>query len=300
HQTSPGLEQSLLLEILSDTLGHFLPRVRARLELRTAHIELESAYESLSRQTRLLNEQKEELERLSRAKDDLLSVVSHELRTPLAAIRNANAILLKHRAGPLNEAQSRFSGMIHTHVDRLTRLVDDLLDAQKFSSGTFQADLRPINLDRALRLASDDFSHVIAAQRIDLQLHLDAGDTPVHCDAGLIGRVLLNLLSNAAKFTPAGGAIRLASWREGTGVFVSVSDTGVGIAEEDLGRIFDKFVQVGDRQTPGTGLGLAICKQLIEVGHGGDIWAESTPGLGSTFIFRLPVSCGATALGARA
>lgn len=288
---TPAAEQLMLGEAMSSSLGHFIQRKRAKAELRSAHAELEAAFSDIAQQARQLESQNAQLVKLSRLKDEFLSTVSHELRTPLAAIKNAASILNKRSAGPLNENQARFVGMIQEHVGRLRGLVDDILDLQKIESGHVHARLAEGDLDLTLRTVAESYALMIEARQVTLTITA----TPLRAryDAGLVGQVVLNLLSNAAKFTPPGGAIALRCWREGGEARVSVTDTGVGVPEQELERIFLKFVQVGDRlsgESGGTGLGLAICKQLIEDGHGGRIWAESRPGQGSTFTFALPLA----------
>jgi PAS domain S-box-containing protein len=287
---TPAAEELMLVEAMSSSLGHFIQRKRAKAELRSAHTELEAAFADIAQQARQLEVQNAQLAKLSRLKDEFLSTVSHELRTPLAAIKNAASILHKRSAGPLTENQARFVGMIQAHVARLRGLVDDILDLQKIESGNVQARLADGDLDLTLRTVAESYALMVEARQVSLTI----AATPVRArfDAGLVGQVILNLLSNATKFTPPGGAIMLRCWREGGEALVSVTDTGVGIPDHELERIFLKFVQVGDRLTGdagGTGLGLAICKQLIEDGHGGRIWAESRPGQGSTFTFALPI-----------
>jgi PAS domain S-box-containing protein len=288
---TPAAEQLMLGEAMSSSLGHFIQRKRAKAELKGAHAELEAAFADIAQQARQLEAQNAQLAKLSRLKDEFLSTVSHELRTPLAAIKNAASILNKRSAGPLTENQARFVGMIQDHVGRLRGLVDDILDLQKIESGNVQARLVDGDLDLTLRTVADSYSLMIEARQVTLTI----AATPLRAryDAGLVGQVILNLLSNATKFTPPGGTIALSCRREGDEAWISVTDTGVGIPEAELDRIFLKFVQVGDRlsgESGGTGLGLAICKQLIEDGHGGRIWAESRPGQGSTFTFALPLT----------
>jgi PAS domain S-box-containing protein len=233
-----------------------------------------------------------ELQRLSALKDEFLSTISHELRTPLAAIRNAVAIVAKEKAGPLNETQARFLSMTREHVDRLHRLVDDVLDFQKLEAGSMTyhptvADLRPLVLEVA-----NGYSTVFAERRIQLQVQLPSHPLTARFDRDRLAQVLLNLLSNAAKFTPEGGRVRLSGEVVGNDVRLGVEDSGKGLQEGDMERVFHKFVQVDSsltRPVGGTGLGLAICKAIIVDGHGGRIWAESPQGHGARFWLALPL-----------
>ncbi|MFN3430576.1 MAG: sensor histidine kinase, partial [Candidatus Sericytochromatia bacterium] len=287
-----------LSESIGETLGQIMERKSAELALEVAHERLGVAYADAARQAHELQLQRDALElahqeseRLGRMKDEFLSVVSHELRTPLAAIRNAASILRKHRAGSLNETQARFVTMIEEHVLRLTVLVDDILDLQKLEHGAFRANLVHQGLNATIRGVALSYAPVVEGRQLRFELELADEPLDAPFDAHLIGQVFLNLLSNASKFTPPGGTIRVRTWREGQEVCVAVIDTGVGIAEEHHQRIFQKFVQVGDglsRESGGTGLGLAICRQLLHEAHGGRLWLESRLGEGSTFAFALP------------
>ncbi|MFN3431195.1 MAG: PAS domain S-box protein [Candidatus Sericytochromatia bacterium] len=239
-----------------------------------------------------LHHQKHELElanarlkEVDRAKDEFLSIVSHELRTPLTAITNAAAILRRQTAGPLTEAQSRFVTMIVEHTERLVRLVGDILDLQKMEAEALELVTRPGDLGSMLRATAAGFAHVFSERGVTFTLEVP--DTPLEAcfDADRLTQVILNLLSNAAKFTPDGGHVRLAAALEGGFVRIAVRDTGPGIAEPDLERIFFKFVQTADpltRGVGGTGLGLAISRRLVEA-HGGRLEVTSRPGEGSTF-----------------
>ncbi|MFN3431197.1 MAG: PAS domain S-box protein [Candidatus Sericytochromatia bacterium] len=234
-----------------------------------------------------------ELIRHASLKDEFLSTVSHELRTPLAAIRNAVAIVAKEKAGPLNATQGRFMGIIRDHVARLHRIVDDVLDLQRLEAGSMPhrpvvADLRPLVLE-----VVNSYSPAFAERGIQVAIALPAEPLTAKFDHDRLSQALLNLLSNAAKFTPESGRVTISGKvdAETDSVRLSVEDTGVGIPADELPRIFDKFVQVDGgltRQVGGTGLGLSICKSIVEGAHGGQLWVESTEGRGTTFHLALP------------
>lgn len=240
-----------------------------------------------------LNVANAELRRLGALKDEFLSTVSHELRTPLAAIRNAVAIVAKEKAGPLNATQARFMGIIRDHVARLHRMVDDVLDLQRLEAGSMPhrpvvADVRPLVLE-----VVNGYSPAFAERGIQVTVALASEPLTAKFDRDRLAQVLLNLLSNAAKFTPEGGrvTIRGACDAETNTVRLSVADTGVGISPADIPRIFEKFVQADaslTRQVGGTGLGLSICRTIVEGAHGGRLWVESTEGVGTTFHLALP------------
>jgi PAS domain S-box-containing protein len=232
-----------------------------------------------------------ELQRLSRLKDEFLSTISHELRTPLAAIQNASAILGKRKAGPLNDMQAHFVAIVSDHVKRLHRLVDDVLDFQKLEEGVMNfrpthLDLRPVVLE-----VVNSYATVFAVRGIAVTVDLPSHPLNGRVDRDKITQLLLNLLSNAAKFTPEGGRVTVVGAVERDEIHLRVSDTGPGIAEGDRDRIFQKFVQLDGsltRQVGGTGLGLAICKRIVEDGHEGRIWADGGPGEGTTIHIALP------------
>lgn len=232
-----------------------------------------------------------ELQQLHVVKDEFLATVSHELRTPLTAIRNAGTILQKQRAGPLNPDQARFVALIQQHARRLNALVDDILDLQKLEHGGLHPRIEPRDLNGDIRAVAAGFAHVMEARKLRLELELAPDALVVPFDEALVGQVLMNLLSNAAKFTPVGGTVWVRSWQQAGEACVSVADSGIGVAANDLERIFRKFTQVSDslsRTSGGTGLGLAICKKVIEETHGGRIWAEGRQEGGTAFTFTLP------------
>jgi PAS domain S-box-containing protein len=232
-----------------------------------------------------------ELERMGQLKDEFLSTVSHEFRTPLSVIKNAATILRRGTAGPLNGEQARFLAMILDYGDRLASMVDDLLDLQKLRAGVPREPLAPGDVIQVARYAVGDLVHVFEANDIELVVALDEGPAYARIARDKLVQALHNLLANAAKFTPAGGRVTLHGGRRGREVVIAVSDTGAGIAPADLPRVFKPFEQVDagpTRDHGGSGLGLAICKALVEELHGGRLWAESTPGRGSTFSIALP------------
>lgn len=261
-------------------------------QLLAAHDELAAMVQLLTAQKSELQEAYEAQSRMSAIKDEFLSVVSHELRTPLAAIKNAVAILGKGKAGPLTEDQRRFTTMIREQVERLHRLVDDTLDVSQLENGTMafrfdRQDLRPLVAEIA-----GAYQHLLEHEGLSLTLSLGEAPLPVSLDRDRMTQVLLNLLSNAAKFTNPPGQVAVRLVREEDSAVIRVSDTGLGVAQADLERIFEKFTQAEvslTRRVGGAGLGLAIARDLVEA-HGGTIGVESEPGRGSTFWVRLPIA----------
>ena len=230
-------------------------------------------------------------EAANKAKLDFLASMSHELRTPLNAIAGYVQLLDMQVAGPVLEEQRRFLGRIRRAQDLLLGRINDMLNYVKIDSGTLSYSLRPVRLHESL--ASLDA--LIQPQLIERGLtyeYVSADPTlVVRVDPEKFEQILLNLLSNATKFTPRGGRITLACARDGDRVDVSVSDTGVGIPADKLSAIFEPFIQVNPsltRERDGTGLGLAISRDLARA-MGGEVTAASSPGTGSTFTLSLPV-----------
>jgi PAS domain S-box-containing protein len=230
------------------------------------------------------------IKKMEQIKDDFISTVSHELRTPLTIIRESISMVLKEFTGPLNQTQKETLGIGERNVDRLSRLINDVLDLQKlqfdgFSMNLATADINQIALDTRTNMLT-----ILSNKGLDLQLDLAPNLPPVMIDKDRITQVFTNLITNAAKFTTQGFIrIQTETWKDRY-VKVSVQDSGIGIAKEDLNKLFHRFSQVGTLDHPkagGTGLGLAICKEIIEK-HKGKIWVESEPGKGSSFIFTLP------------
>jgi len=225
--------------------------------------------------------------RLETVRRDFISNISHELRTPLASLKALTETL---QDGALSdpEAAPRFIGRISIEVDALTQMAQELLDLSRIESGQVDLECRPVDPKKLLASAADRMR--LQVERANLTLKVDcADDLPkVNADEPRVEQVLVNLIHNAVKFTPSGGEIVLqAAAGEGL-VRFAVRDNGIGIPDEDIPRIFERFYRVDkSRAGGGTGLGLSISRHLIE-SHGGEIWVESTEGKGSTFYFTLP------------
>jgi signal transduction histidine kinase len=230
------------------------------------------------------------LEAASRHKSEFLANMSHELRTPLNAIIGYSE-LLEEEAGDLDGG--RLVPDLHkiaTAAKHQLSLINDILDLSKVEAGRMELEITAFDLataiDNALTLVRERASRrgIVLGRAIDEPLGT------IHADERKVKQVLLNLLSNALKFTPEGGRIELRAAMNDGMVEISVTDTGVGIAPEDQEAVFEEFRQVGtaDKKVEGTGLGLALSRKFIEL-HGGRIWVKSQVGHGSTFTFTLPV-----------
>lgn len=226
---------------------------------------------------------------LERMRQDFVSNVSHELRTPLASLKALNETTQRCMDQDPTSAKHFLSSM-ELEIDKLDQMVAELLELSRIESGRVPLKRSPVQICALLNQAAERMQ--MQADRAGILLSVDcSGEIPeVSVDGDRIEQVLVNLIHNAIKFTPSGGHVRLSAEVLEKNVVVRVSDTGFGIAEEDLPRIFERFYKTDrSRVTGGTGLGLSIAKHVVEA-HGGKIWAESTYGEGSTFSFTLPMA----------
>jgi len=236
------------------------------------------------------------LHEANRQKDEFLAIMSHELRTPLTSILGYTDMLLRGLSGPLGPMSNKYVGNVRSAGDRLLELVNGLLDYTRLEAGVERLELRPVDLGRVVSQVVQMCQTAAQTKNIHLQLNLDqATDTTVEADEERITHVFRAMLGNALKFTPTGGWVNVSvetNRHRPTGVRVRVSDSGIGMRAEQIGRVWERFYQ-GDasltRPYGGMGLGLSIARHLVTL-HGGDVGAESRgPGLGSTFWFSLPL-----------
>ncbi|MBV9891465.1 MAG: hypothetical protein JO090_11340 [Rhizobacter sp.] len=245
------------------------------------------------RNARLFNEiqaKSRELELANKHKSEFLANMSHELRTPLNAIIGFSEVLTEQMFGEVNDKQLEYLRDIHSSGHHLLSLINDILDLSKIEAGRMELELAttslPMLLDNCTTLVRE------RASRNGLVLALDVDDDVGDwvCDVRKLKQIVINLLSNAVKFTPPGGRVTLRARKLEHSVEIAVTDTGVGIAEDQQSLVFEEFRQAGGdylRKAEGTGLGLALAKRFVEL-HGGSIRVESEPGRGSTFAFILP------------
>ncbi|MFL5946254.1 MAG: ATP-binding protein, partial [Gaiellaceae bacterium] len=232
-----------------------------------------------------------ELETASQHKSDFLANMSHELRTPLNAIIGFSQVLGEGMAGEVNEKQAEYLDDILSSGSHLLSLINDVLDLSKVEAGQVELEVAPFSLQEALERGVAMVRERATKVGVQVTLAANSDIDVVAGDERRIRQVIFNLLTNAVKFTPAGGFVDVWATQVNGQVSVSVGDTGAGIAAEDLERIFYEFQQTkaGIEQGEGTGLGLALSKRLVEL-HGGRIWVDSELGRGSTFVFTLPVA----------
>jgi two-component system phosphate regulon sensor histidine kinase PhoR len=220
---------------------------------------------------------------------EFVANVSHELRTPLASIR---AVVETLEAGAIDdpEVATDFLGRIVGEVDRLTGLVGELLELGRLESGRMPLRLAPVEPGLLIRAGAERLRPQIDRSGLALELEIPADLPSVSADEGRIEQVLLNLVHNAIKFTPSGGRITISARAGAGGVEFRVEDTGSGIPEAELDRVFERFYKSDKaRRSEGSGLGLAIAKHIV-MAHGGTIRAERAPGGGAALIFTLPVA----------
>ena len=240
--------------------------------------------------TKELEESNSRLRRMYEIKSEFTSMVSHELRAPLTAIKEGVSQLEDGIMGPVNKKQKNNLQMISRSIDRLTRLINDILDSSKLERKKMKFEILETNLNETINQVIRSYEASIKKKGLRIESRLDVSLPLVHIDPDRIAQVLYNLINNALKFTEK-GYIRVKSQVAGGEVKVSVKDTGYGIRSRDLPRVFEKFEQVSSNSSlkrSGTGLGLSICKQIIEQ-MGGRISVKSVYGKGSDFLFILPV-----------
>jgi signal transduction histidine kinase len=279
-------KDSLTAEAFRRAIGNAMDRWHLRATLREKSQRLEQANEELKRQAA-------ELQRV-------YHTVSHELKTPLTGVREFIALVHDGVTGVIESAeQKHFLEHALDGCDQIARLVNDLIDSSRLDTAKFRLELEPVRADRIADFALASVRQVAVSKRLRLRSEVSPDLPPVLADQSRLTQVLGNLLGNACKFTESGGEISLSA-RINTGVDgqveFAVSDTGCGIAAEHLDHVFDRLFQVphagDDLMGSGLGLGLSIARGIVEL-HGGRLEVESTPGVGSTFRFSLPVASAA-------
>ena len=223
-----------------------------------------------------------------RAQEEMVGVVSHDLRNPVAAIKMLSRALLKGQDGASLERDQNLT-LIAEAADQMDTLIRDLLDVNSLDAGKLRIAKEPIEPSALLKEALRTLQPLVSEKEIALDIQIGAGLPRVLADTERIHQVLSNLVGNAIKFTPKGGKIVIAARNDEDSVTVSVTDSGSGIREEHLPKVFDRYFQSTRTNRQGAGLGLAIAKGIVE-GHGGRIWIESKAGEGTIAQFTLPVA----------
>lgn len=277
-----------LVTILANEIGQALDNSRLFEKTWRSQQDLEKKVED---RTRELSAVLEKVKIMSQRKTEFVSSVSHELRTPLTSIKGYASILLAGKLGEVPPEVKQRLEKINLHSDELVHMVNDLLDISRIESGKAVMKKEPLDLSEMTAKVADLLALQLKERQIELILSLPKEPIKVMVDVSQIERVLINLIGNAAKFTPAQGKITIAAKRpDKQTVQIDVSDTGCGIPAEAQEAIFEEFYRVDNpinQQVKGTGLGLSLVKHIIEA-HGGKIWVKSKVGGGSTFSFTLP------------
>jgi len=264
--------------------------------------QIREAQEELKRRDEILIKANKDLERLNQLKSDFLSTVSHELKTPLTAIKGYVSLMKNKKVGTINQQQLKCLTIADERVDHLNNLISDLLDLSKIEANQYAIKPKPDDLAQLIRNTVSSLKPIFQGKNLHVRVQIPSPLAKVSMDSSKINQVLNNLLSNAIKFTPPGGEIQISAFpgvsRNGSNgcgyVQVDISDTGIGVAPDQMDRVFEKFYQVdhsATREYDGTGLGLPIAKEIVEL-HAGKIWVRSREGGGCTFSFTLPIADG--------
>ena len=250
-----------------------------------------SLEEKVEQRTSELQEARDEAVAANTSKSEFISVVSHELKLPMTSIKGYSDLMLAGATGPLNENQTSFLTTIRNNVNRMATLVSDLSDISRIESGNMRLEPREVPvwdvIDEVVTLTRTQVTQKNQTVTVDIPQELPKA----WCDRNRLAQILTNLVSNANKYTPEGGAIIVHATREGTLIQIKIEDNGLGMTPEDQKKLFSKFFRSADdkvREAPGTGLGLSITKNLIEL-QGGMIWFESEFRKGTSFYFTVPI-----------
>jgi PAS domain S-box-containing protein len=227
---------------------------------------------------------------IDRMKSEFVSIVSHELRVPLSVVKGYVDMLAMEMAGAINDQQRNFLAVVKTNADRLSAIVDELLDLSRIESGKIQPDLGSVSVASVIEEVAAALRREFSEKNLRLDVSVPPDLPETLADHNRLAQVVTNLLTNALKYTPAGW-VRVSAFEVGGVVQVDVADSGIGMTQDDCRKLFARFFRASTsrgRDIPGTGLGLSITRSLVEM-HGGRIWVESAVGQGSTFSFTIPV-----------
>jgi signal transduction histidine kinase len=305
-----GFRASLAVPLLREEriIGGLVVRRKSTGEFRPEVIELLKTFATQSvlaiqnaRLFREIEDKSRQIEAANRHKSEFLANMSHELRTPLNAIIGFSEVLGERLFGELNEKQAEYTEDILTSGRHLLSLINEIVDLSKVEAGRMELEMAAFDLPLAVDNARTFVRERATKHGITVDIDVDERLGEFTGDERKIKQILLNMLSNAVKFSPEGGRIGINAKQVDGSVEISVSDTGIGIAPEDQPKIFEEFRQVGSdyaHKVEGTGLGLTLAKKFVEL-HGGKIWVESEAGKGSKFTFTLPLSAGAHVQGSK-
>ncbi|MFH1692587.1 MAG: ATP-binding protein [Candidatus Omnitrophota bacterium] len=277
-----------LVYILATQIGQVMENAKLFEETWRSHQELE---QKIKQRTKELSEALEAIKTISKRKSDFISAVSHELRTPLTSIKGYASILAMGKLGELPPNAKQRVEKINKHSDNLSQLINNLLDISRIESGRQELKLEPVDLKNMAESLGDMLGSLFKEKGLGFITDISPEVPSALADKGQLERVFINLVGNALKFTPQGGKITIkAKLLDANTIQVSVSDTGLGIAEKDLTKIFDEFYRVDNdenQKLKGTGLGLSLVKYIVEA-HKGKLSVSSQLNYGSTFTFTIP------------
>jgi signal transduction histidine kinase len=286
------------LEDSRTELEDYSRTLEGKVEERTAELERNVRELSEARKATLniledINEAKKELEKANKeliamdeVKSKFLGTASHELKTPLTAIKANVDFILSGREGPIPRNLRQYLSTIQRNTNRIQEIMENMLDMAMIKAGKIGLLVEEVNLLSAVKECVKEIKPL--DKRVDIQIKIPR-DIYVQADKDRLHDIYINLLSNAFKFTPTGGEVRLTARRDNDVVLAEISDTGIGIPKDQCERVFDEFYQIDRRRYGGTGLGLTIVKGIVEE-HGGRIWVDSELGKGSRFCFTVPTA----------
>jgi signal transduction histidine kinase len=288
---APPLQFLMELTVPVSRLPHLLVALAATVgALRLARSRAQAAHERIAELERETSRLTEETRRAWRIKDDFLATLSHELRTPLNAMLGWVQLLRVHSDDV--EMRNHAIDVVERNARSQVQIVADMLDVSRIITGQMQLALVPVDLPRVIRSGCEALAGAAAAKNVELQIEVEPLHGDVYADATRMQQIVWNLVSNAIKFTPAGGRVVVRLSGGETHAEITVNDTGVGISPDVLPYVFDRFRQADSSLTRpfgGLGLGLAIVRHLVEL-HGGSVQASSAgPGTGAAFVVRLPL-----------
>lgn len=281
-----GDDDAVYLSALAEKASVAIRNAQLYNKIRNFNMKLKKRVASATRNLRLANI---ELERLNNLKSDFVSIVSHELRTPLTSIYGYVSLVSDGETGPITGQQMEFLSIAKVEIERLTRLINDILDISKIESGNMEMKFENFNILKFMSEYKKEVKNMALEKNIKVTFLLPKKLPIIMADRDKIKQILDNLISNAIKFSEANTELKVIIKEKNEFISFDVADHGIGIAKRNLDKIFGKFQQVDSKMTRkegGTGLGLAIVKNLVKF-HNGEIWVRSTPGKGSKFSFTI-------------
>jgi PAS domain S-box-containing protein len=283
--------------VKDDVLGVMVLLTREEHEFTSDEIEFQSTLAGQAAMTihksRLYEQirtQADELEKANREICDFTAMIAHDLRSPLNQVMGVSELMTESAFGPVTEDQKKWLSKLTETARQLVNLVNDFLDVSKLEAGRIDLTIEEVELEKLLDASFGNFHFLAGERNVALRRSMTDSTLRIQGDRRRLEQVLSNLLSNALKFTPPEGVIEVGAASTDTEAKVWVQDTGVGIAADEIDKLFEKYKQTSSGKTSeykGTGLGLVICKMIVEA-HGGKIWAESEQGKGAKFTFTLP------------